>query len=710
MRLSLFLILLPPLFLIISCSSTAKKEDTLSKPEEIWLQAYARAKKQNDTESCKTFASLSQEKDFNLKTLALLRAHIACTSEQLKELAIADAPSDISPSVSYLKPLNDQRIMFEAERSQDPAQLAIAWRAKALASDRIPEKIDFLQKALDFTKSAAQKQGSKVGIEAETEIQNRIYSLAPRLKPEIAPADFQKVGADWSFNRDFEKARFYFQKILESKDTQTFGFEAKYQAFKSLRGTYKIEQNREMHISISEKMTLWLKQKKAAPALIHEAYIAWARSLWTSGQRDLAKRTLLNGKKDLIKLGPVDEFEFILGRMDEEIKDYASALEHYQRGEQLLSDSSNKKTKGFSLERMLFSKAWSLRNLGRMKEAAIVLENLRGQTQDPFDVFRYQFWQAKSLKQAGETDEARRVLENLKQEDNLGYYGLLAYFELNENLPALIKQAEFQSTTSVSLALDPETKKMIQALIATDEKEVLEKYLNQRTLELRLDGNQNPEKWLAFLKAYAQAGLFLPLFTQLGTLDNNLKLQLLKEHPELLFPKKFTEIITPWSDKLKVKPELVLSIIRQESAFNPLARSPADAFGLMQVLPRIATEQEAVTAIKLQHHEDLYMPEINIPVGVALLSQLGKKYHGQFILTAAAYNSSEKAIEGWLKTRLKEDPLEFIEDIPYDETRAYVKLVIRNFVFYSRLNQPQAEMPFPKWCLEDLQSFNLSTH
>jgi soluble lytic murein transglycosylase len=107
--------------------------------------------------------------------------------------------------------------------------------------------------------------------------------------------------------------------------------------------------------------------------------------------------------------------------------------------------------------------------------------------------------------------------------------------------------------------------------------------------------------------------------------------------------------------------------------------------GLMQVIPSVAKEQQSKTGIRISHFEDLYKPEINLPIGAALLSDLSKKYRGQFLLIAAAYNANEKAIHSWLKTRLNDDPLEFIEDIPYDETRAYIKLVLRNFVFYTRL-------------------------
>lgn len=751
MRICKSFFLAPLLFFGAGCASaprpislSGKSIDEAPSSEAAFLQRYALAKKQQETttttkkETCKVFAELSRETTFSLKALALLRAHISCSELELQAHKVSATPQDLQKELGtnpshFLRPLNDLRIMAEAERSKDPALLAKAFRAKALASDKISEKIDLLQKALAFAKKSFEEKSSQdLSVDSVDEIQNRIYSLAPRLKPEILPEDFQKVGADWAYNRNFEKARFYFEKMIdprtldkEPNETSTQIFEAQYQALKAIRSTYKVEQNREMHIQISEKMTHWLIQKKAAPALIQESYLTWARSLWTTGQTAIARKTLLNGKTFLLKRAPTDEFDYILGRMDEEAKDYTSALEHYIQSEnQLLKPKifpirTADKTKAFRYERTLFSKAWALRNLGRMLEAAEVLENLAKQTRDPFDIYRFQFWQARSLKQAGKADQAQAILQKLKTEDSLGYYGLLAFYELNEKLPPLLSESSTVSNQGAPpaklseesfSALDNETRKMIAALITVDEAEVLEKYLAQKTQELRSSGNQNPELWLAYFKAYAAGGLFLPLFNQLGTIESNLKIQLLKEHPDLLFPKKYSEIILPWSAKLKVKPELAYSIIRQESAFNTMARSPADAFGLMQVLPKVANEQEPVTKIKLKNFEDLFRPEVNIPVGISLLAELNKKYRGQFILAAAAYNSSEQAIEGWLKTRLKEDPLEFIEDIPYDETRAYVKLVLRNFIFYSRLNQPDRDIEFPAWCFENLQSFKPSTH
>jgi soluble lytic murein transglycosylase len=355
-------------------------------------------------------------------------------------------------------------------------------------------------------------------------------------------------------------------------------------------------------------------------------------------------------------------------------------------------------------DRILFSQFWMLRKLGKYRDAITAGQILKANTQDPFDVNRYSFWLGRSYQDAGLNVDAHNEFNLLKAADALGYYGMLTYYQLNENLPAL---PAINGNLNLK-ALDKDQRRNIQALTLANELSILENYLDEKTKVLK-DHRVDVEVQLAYLKAYAAAGLYLPLFNLIGTLEPAVRARLLDEHPEFLFPKKYSDLIENAGSKFNVSPELMLAIIRQESAFNTFARSPADAFGLMQLLPRVAMEQQPLTGIHIKSAEDLYIPEINIISGAALLSQLGKKYHGRLILEAAAYNASEQAIENWLKTRMRNDTLEFIEDIPYDETRGYIKLVLRNFIFYSRLRQPQNSMPFPRACLEDLQSFKVST-
>jgi soluble lytic murein transglycosylase len=389
--------------------------------------------------------------------------------------------------------------------------------------------------------------------------------------------------------------------------------------------------------------------------------------------------------------------------MAEEAKNFNEALDFLAMAEK------ESKYPTSVMGKILFNRAWILRKQHQYKEASESLQKLKEQTQDPFDKYRFTFWLAKSLKQANQNEAANSEYQDVIKNDPLGYYGLMAYRELNTEIPALKLERKLASADERPSSVSSKDHDMIRSLSFAEESEILGRFLDYKTADLRIRQDQDQVAWLYFLKSYARAGLYNPLFAQIGGLPNDLKNQLLMQNPELLFPRKFLDLIQSSADKFGIRPELMLSIIRQESAFNPQARSGADAMGLMQLLPSVAKNYENETGLKLEHFEDLYKPEFNVPMGAALLADLSKKYRGQFILIAASYNANEKAIATWLKTRLQEDPLEFIEDIPYEETRAYVKLVLRNFIFYSRLASPSKNLAFPNWCLEDLQSFKVST-
>jgi soluble lytic murein transglycosylase len=207
--------------------------------------------------------------------------------------------------------------------------------------------------------------------------------------------------------------------------------------------------------------------------------------------------------------------------------------------------------------------------------------------------------------------------------------------------------------------------------------------------------NLDEKKLLALFRAYAKAGQYQLLFAHLAEISADTRNSVLQEDPALLFPQPFNDLIDPASARFSVPSELINSIIRQESSFNPEARSPADAFGLMQVIPEIAKATEKSTSLHIAQPEELYKPQINIPIGAAALQSALKRYNGQFILAVASYNASDKAVAGWMRTRFRGDPLQFIEDVPYDETKTYIKLVLRNYLFYMRLNSPTPEFKFP---------------
>lgn len=148
-----------------------------------------------------------------------------------------------------------------------------------------------------------------------------------------------------------------------------------------------------------------------------------------------------------------------------------------------------------------------------------------------------------------------------------------------------------------------------------------------------------------------------------------------------IFPLNYLNIIK--KNSLSIDPLVIISLVRQESGFNPDANSVVGAKGLMQLMP--ATAKRFNRRLKAKH---LNNPEINLTIGIKYLKQLLVRYDGNLIFALAAYNAGENRIDRWKKEIFKsEDPLAMIEAIPYEETRNYVKLIYRNYFIYNLLSE-----------------------
>jgi soluble lytic murein transglycosylase len=146
-----------------------------------------------------------------------------------------------------------------------------------------------------------------------------------------------------------------------------------------------------------------------------------------------------------------------------------------------------------------------------------------------------------------------------------------------------------------------------------------------------------------------------------------------------IFPLGYMSLIEKNSENLD--PLIVISLIRQESAFNPQATSRVGAKGLMQLMP--ATAKRFNRKIRINHLND---PDTNVAIGTKYLKQLLTRFDGNLIYTLASYNAGENRIDRWKKEIFRnDDPLATIESIPFEETRNYVKLIYRNKFFYSLL-------------------------
>jgi soluble lytic murein transglycosylase len=154
---------------------------------------------------------------------------------------------------------------------------------------------------------------------------------------------------------------------------------------------------------------------------------------------------------------------------------------------------------------------------------------------------------------------------------------------------------------------------------------------------------------------------------------------------ELFYPVNYESIIEREAAKYQIDPFLIMSLIRQESAFNPKAVSPANAHGLMQLLP--STARRLARGMKLPRPSTarLHDPEVNIQLGMRYFSDLLKQFGGQTEKVLASYNAGEHRVESWMSEGTYADSAEFVDTIPFSETRNYVKIINRNYFFYKAL-------------------------
>jgi soluble lytic murein transglycosylase len=149
-----------------------------------------------------------------------------------------------------------------------------------------------------------------------------------------------------------------------------------------------------------------------------------------------------------------------------------------------------------------------------------------------------------------------------------------------------------------------------------------------------------------------------------------------------LYPHAYWDTVSAQAREKELDPYLVLALIRQESAFDPEAVSPAQAYGLMQILPNTAAR---VTRAPSVSSAALVDPDFNVQTGTTYLRQLLDLYDDNLYMAIAAYNAGENAVDKWRARHAGLEPDEFIESISYRETRNYVKLVLRNYRIYQRL-------------------------
>lgn len=646
-----------------------------------WLKDYqtARTHQVDDpTQACNTFKNLAADKKFPARDMAQLRAIESCSSEQFADFERSELPPWLQDQAI------DVQLKIAGTTGNKTSELGLSVEK---SKQKLPQSEKIKWMTLAITRAGDLGSDDKIN-----ELKARLYKIAPRLNPEPSEKDFLAVAGDWRLVRQFEKARDYYEKVLKSG---SFDTDDKISALRGIRLSYKNARQHEKHLEASQRLIDFLaKTIKANPrsrqmmVAGYDAQVYRARALWTLGQGKEAEKIFDKLAKKMKGKVSLAELFWLKGRIKEETQDFADVSKYLDMAlKEHFNDSDLR-------DKIMWYAAWNERRRGNKERAIEILTDIDKNTQIDFTRQRALYWLGKTYVDSQRPEEAKAVFTRLIEMDPLGYYGLLAHRQLNKPI-TLQAQATDTSASGVVASQIPMDSVVADWLCLLDEKDSLAAFLDLASISYKKQKDQNDDGWGAIFKYYAKAGLYMKLYESLGGLTPDHRKSIFEHHPELLFPQPWNEDVRAASHQFGVDEELIYAITRQESAFDTHARSLADAFGLMQLLPEVAEQLSAKYKIPYTGMEDLYDPKTNINFGAAHLKELFQRHHGQFILAVASYNASESVIHNWMKNRYRGDALEFIEEIPYEETRAYVRLVMRNLIFYSLLKSKSPSIEFP---------------
>jgi len=320
-----------------------------------------------------------------------------------------------------------------------------------------------------------------------------------------------------------------------------------------------------------------------------------------------------------------------------------------------------------------FTAGWiALRFLHDPTTAAAHFARIQQVSNNPISLARAGYWLGRTAEDMQRPQEARKHYESAARWTT-AYYGQLARAKLG--LSEMVLYAPAASAAAKASVERLELVRAAEILYALDERNLIRPLMADLGERLEDIGALSALGEITAKHRDARAML------QLG------KAALARGHPfaQYAFPTVGVPEYTPIGPRLD--PSVVFAIVRQESAFDPKDLSSAQAMGLMQVTP--AAGIDTCKRFKCVYNRQRLMHDstYNVQVGAAELAALFQDYRGSFILTFAGYNAGRGSVRGWLERYgdprdPRVDPIDWVERIPFSETRNYVQRVMENLQVY----------------------------
>lgn len=382
------------------------------------------------------------------------------------------------------------------------------------------------------------------------------------------------------------------------------------------------------------------------------------------GKAALAAKQLLSASLDPALLHDVDEWWILRRDLGKALLDAKDARTAYR----LISEAPLPAKESFRTEQHFLAGWIALRHLNDADKASSHFAKIAQDTKSPLALARAAYWQGRAAEAAGGRADSRSHYER-GAEFPLTYYGQLS---MGRSGRPEIKLKEPPTTAAVQHVDLVRAVEILYALgerdlIVTMMADVVDRTKDLGTLRALADltlRNEDARAMVQIGRDAVEQGLPFDHYA----------------FPAIGVP-SYTPILG------QVEPSMVYAIVRQESAFNPKTVSSANALGLMQVTPDTARLVAKKANVPFDQKRLLEDPVYNTQIGAAELGDLLQHYRGSYILAFAAYNAGRGRVNQWIERfgdprNAKIDPVDWVERIPFTETRDYVQRVMENFQVY----------------------------
>ncbi|MFQ5849249.1 MAG: transglycosylase SLT domain-containing protein [Candidatus Binatia bacterium] len=499
----------------------------------------------------------------------------------------------------------------------------------------------------------------------------------PQLLSLTEPEAALEEGELLSRERDYDQA----ERIYRRFSGLVSGGNLRLRFLVNLAKVYRKARKREKEIGVlTEILEQYPGNPEASTALARLAQVFWNQG------KDLKALTEFRRLKELYPKSPLIDFaDFASARIYESLQETEEAIRIYQDFPRRFPYSRLREQAAWRL-------AWIFYLQGDYRHAHATFKRIaRGKGLEHCRTAAL-FWQARAAERMGHPEEAKRNYRQiLSAQDDTYYMGPAA-----RALKRMGESVEEKKTKGRPFL--PETIPPLGPTLSfhlSRAKKLAEITLHHlAVVELDAIKNQmgaDPALRMMLIRQYARNRAY----------DRSVTLASQVNHPSdelhhYRYPLAYWEIIQKNAVKTGLDPYLILALIRQESLFDPRALSPASAFGLMQLLPSTAGREAMRLGLRSPVPERLFDADLNLTLGTHHLKELLQLYSNSLVKALAAYNAGRNAVDRWEREISVGDEEEFIERIPYRETRLYVKLVLRNYRIYKRLYDTAIDEKIPQ--------------